>query len=178
MGGRWPCYPRSQRRRASSGSCPAWSCRTISTIPSLLLNWRLGKVASERHPARYQRAALVGRRFGPDRAGGGRDLLADRSHRLVISAASAWEISIKTRLGCLDGESLLSAWNEILESYGAEDLAVDSADAALAGRLAWEHRDPFDRMLVAQAVRRSLTIATSDRRMIDGALTPVIDTRA
>jgi PIN domain nuclease of toxin-antitoxin system len=59
----------------------------------------------------------------------------------------------------------------------ASDLAIDSADAVIAGQLNWEHRDPFDRMIVAQATRRGLTIATSDKIVQDVTLTPVIDTR-
>lgn len=55
---------------------------------------------------------------------------------------------------------------------------MDSADAATAGRLNWDHKDPFDRMIVAQAARRGFTIATSDRLLLAGALTPVIDTRS
>jgi PIN domain nuclease of toxin-antitoxin system len=47
----------------------------------------------------------------------------------------------------------------------------------MAGQLNWEHRDPFDRMIVAQASRRGLTIATSDSQVIQGALTPVLVTR-
>jgi hypothetical protein len=54
---------------------------------------------------------------------------------------------------------------------------IDSADATMAGQLNWDHKDPFDRMIVTQAARRSLTIATSDTQLIEGALTPVIDTR-
>lgn len=48
--------------------------------------------------------------------------------------------------------------------------------AKLAGRLAWDHKDSSDRKIVARAVRRGLVIATSDQRMIAGALTPAIDT--
>ena len=47
----------------------------------------------------------------------------------------------------------------------------------MAGRLGWDHEDPFDRMIVAQAARRGLTIATSDLHVIAGALTPILDTK-
>ncbi|KAA0093601.1 type II toxin-antitoxin system VapC family toxin [Mycolicibacterium sp. P1-18] len=105
-----------------------------------------------------------------------REILADQANDLVVSAASAWEVSIKTRIGRLDGELLLSTWSETLHRMNARDLAIDSADAAMAGRLAWDHKDPFDRMIVAQAARRGLTIATSDQKMVAGALTPVLRT--
>ncbi|MCZ4518022.1 type II toxin-antitoxin system VapC family toxin [Rhodococcus ruber] len=107
-----------------------------------------------------------------------RTTLADQGNELVVSAASAWEIAIKTRIGRLDGETLLSTWAETLAAMNATDLAIDSADASAAGRLDWNHNDPFDRMIVAQALRRRLTIVTSDRTVIDGALTPTLDTRA
>lgn len=102
-----------------------------------------------------------------------RDVLADPANELVVSAASAWELAIKTRIGRLDGAPLLSAWDETLASMRAADLAIDSADAALAGQLSWNHKDPFDRMIVAQATRRGLTIATSDNRITKSALTAV-----
>lgn len=106
-----------------------------------------------------------------------RELLEDPANELFVSAASAWEVAIKTRLGRLDGSGLLSGWREILESMAATELAIDSIDAATAGQLSWEHRDPFDRMIVAQAARRALTIATSDTVMQSYAVTPVIGTR-
>jgi PIN domain nuclease of toxin-antitoxin system len=56
----------------------------------------------------------------------------------------------------------------------ATELPIDSADAIFAGRLPWEHGDPFDRMLVAQATRRNLTIATRDEQILRAALTPTL----
>lgn len=114
----------------------------------------------------------------PDRiAVPARETLADRNNELFVSAASAWEVAIKTRIGRLDGQPLLSSWAEILTSMSTGDLAIDSSDAALTGQLNWAHKDPFDRMIVAQATRRSLTIATGDGQMVNGSLVPVIDAR-
>lgn len=103
-----------------------------------------------------------------------RETLADQTNELIVSAASAWEVAIKTRIGRLHGGPLLSAWDETLASMNAADLAIDSADTVLAGQLNWNHKDPFDRMIIAQAARRGLTIATSDARISTGALTAVI----
>jgi PIN domain nuclease of toxin-antitoxin system len=103
-----------------------------------------------------------------------REVLSQPATEVVVSAASAWEIAIKTRLGRLDGEALLSAWTEILADMSAAELPIDAGDAIMAGRLPWDHRDPFDRMVVAQAARRNLTIATSDSRIIRAALTPTL----
>lgn len=90
---------------------------------------------------------------------------------------SAWEVAIKTRIGRLNGAPVLSAWGDVLAAMNATNLAIDSADATMASQLEWEHKDPFDRMIVAQAARRGLTIATSDSRLMDGALTPALVTR-
>ncbi|SOJ55285.1 hypothetical protein MSIMFB_02774 [Mycobacterium simulans] len=103
-----------------------------------------------------------------------RELLGQRSCTVWVSAVSAWEIATKTRLGRLDGDPLLSAWSDIVNDMAAAELAIDSADAIFAGRLPWEHRDPFDRMLVAQATRRNLTIATRDKQIIRAAFTPTL----
>lgn len=84
------------------------------------------------------------------------------------------EISIKTRIGRLDGEPLLSAWPDIIADMTATELPIDSPDAILAGRLPWDHRDPFDRVIVAQATRRNLTIATHDAKILTAALTPTV----
>lgn len=105
-----------------------------------------------------------------------REVLSDTSTEVSVSAASAWEIAIKTRLGRLDGDPLLSAWSDILADMTATELPIDAADAILAGRLPWDHKDPFNRVIVAQAARRNLTIATSDARILQTALTPTLKT--
>ncbi|OYO18572.1 PIN domain nuclease [Enemella dayhoffiae] len=105
------------------------------------------------------------------------EILQDTANELYVSAASAWEIATKTRIGRLNGAGLLAGWSDTLRALTADDLPIDSADASLAGQLNWEHRDPFDRMIVAQATRRGLAIATSDRTLGAGAMTPVISTR-
>jgi PIN domain nuclease of toxin-antitoxin system len=101
-------------------------------------------------------------------------VLGDPNTNLWVTAASAWEIAIKTRLGRLDGEPLLSAWSDIIADMSTSELAIESSDAILAGRLPWEHKDPFDRVIVAQALRHNLTIATRDAKILDAAMTPTL----
>lgn len=101
-------------------------------------------------------------------------ILSDPATTVWVSAASAWEIAIKTRIGRLDGEALLAAWPDVLANMQSLELPIDSADAILAGRLPWAHKDPFDRVMVAQALRRNLTIATRDDTILTTALTPVL----
>lgn len=102
------------------------------------------------------------------------DQLADPATSVWVSAASAWEIAIKTRLGRLDGATLLATWASQLEAMRVEDLPINSDDAIVAGRLPWDHRDPFDRVIVAQALRRNLTVATRDAKILAAALTTTL----
>jgi PIN domain nuclease of toxin-antitoxin system len=103
-----------------------------------------------------------------------REVLTESATEVIVSAASAWEIAIKTRLGRLDGDPLLSAWSDIMADMTATELPIDAGDTILAGRLPWQHQDPFDRVIVAQATRRNLTIATRDARILRAALTPTL----
>lgn len=100
--------------------------------------------------------------------------LSSSDTHLWVTAASAWEIAIKTRLGRFDGEALLSAWADILGGMNTSEIPIESPDAILAGRLPWEHKDPFDRVIVAQALRRGFTIATRDTKILTAALTPTL----
>lgn len=100
--------------------------------------------------------------------------LADPATSVSVSAASAWEIAIKTRLGRLDGSTLLATWPSQLEAMRVDDVPIDSGDAILAGRLPWDHRDPFDRVIVAQALRRNLTVATRDAKILTASLAPTL----
>ena len=76
----------------------------------------------------------------------------------VVSAASIWEASIKRASGRLTGPDLLGA----VTSAGLPFLKINEHHAKLAGELPLIHRDPFDRMLVAQAMIEQLVIVTSD----------------
>lgn len=83
---------------------------------------------------------------------------------LSVSAASPYELAQKARLGRLpQAEPLLARWGELLESMLATELPLSSTDMIRAGSMSWEHRDPFDRMLVAQAQLRGLTVVSKDQ---------------
>ena len=88
-----------------------------------------------------------------------RDLLSDVGNQIYFSAASVWEISIKKRLGKLDvPENVL----ELIDESGFDELAISSFHAFEAGALLTEHKDPFDRMLIAQAQAEGLILITHD----------------
>ena len=100
-----------------------------------------------------------GRRLS-DRA---RDLLIDSSTDAMVSVASAWEIAIKAGTGRLEIEGDPEEWvPERIQRYGFSPMPVLLAHALRAGRLPPIHRDPFDRLLVAQAQVEGIPIVTSD----------------
>ena len=88
-----------------------------------------------------------------------RKTIARSDERVFISAASFWEIAIKRRTGklVLEGSPRAAA-----AAAGFLELPIDAADAETAGALDWEHRDPFDRMLVAHCLNRAMTLVTAD----------------
>lgn len=88
-----------------------------------------------------------------------RALIADPANQVFISAASIWEIAIKRRLKKLDFRGSAVA---AISANGFHELPILPIDAENAGALAWQHNDPFDRMLVAQARRLTFTLATAD----------------
>jgi PIN domain nuclease of toxin-antitoxin system len=78
-----------------------------------------------------------------------------------VSAATIWEVAIKQAIGKLPEPSGLP---ELIRDSGFAELPITSQHAVTAGRLPPIHRDPFDRMLVAQAQHENLTLVTRDPR--------------
>ena len=88
--------------------------------------------------------------------------LIDRSE-VFVSAASIWEVAIKSSLGKLDADP--AAVNEALAPSGFEELGVSGEHAAYVGQLPPHHRDPFDRLLVAQSTLEALVFVTTDGQL-------------
>lgn len=95
-----------------------------------------------------------------------RDRLADPVNELLVSAASGLEIATKMRIGKLNAPGLTSTLPGRLKRIGANTLPISLEHALLAGMLPWPHRDPFDRILMAQATIENATLVT-----VDAALT-------
>lgn len=89
--------------------------------------------------------------------------IQDPGNRIHVSTATIWELHIKQTIGKLRTESRNWA-AEVLEE-GFQILPIDERHAVLAGDLPLHHKDPFDRMLVAQALIEGLTLATVDRHL-------------
>ena len=88
-----------------------------------------------------------------------RSSIADPSSDVLVSAATVWEIGIKRGLGKLEAPEGLA---EAIEATGFVGLPVTLADAEAAADLPGHHRDPFDRMLIAQASRLGAIVVTRD----------------
>ena len=91
-----------------------------------------------------------------------RELLEDRGNDVYYSAASIWEIAIKSSLGRKDFRIDLVALLAALPDMGLVELPVTAAHAAGVTRLPPIHRDPFDRLLIAQSIAEPLTLVTDD----------------
>lgn len=90
--------------------------------------------------------------------------LSDERNGLSLSAVSVWEIAIKRSLGKLRIER---GWAKALARLDFEPLPVTSVHAEHVEHLPWHHRDPFDRLLVAQASLESHALVSADPRLAD-----------
>ena len=91
-----------------------------------------------------------------------RNAITDPMNEVYVSAVSVWEITIKRSLGKLEAPDGIAS---VVEESGFLELAITSFHAEQAGNLPPHHRDPFDRMLVAQAQAEGMSIVTSDSRI-------------
>ncbi|MGI8841900.1 MAG: type II toxin-antitoxin system VapC family toxin [Caulobacteraceae bacterium] len=93
---------------------------------------------------------------------GAKALISGPSNRVFVSAVSIWEIAIKRRIGKLAFEG------SPVDAIGKNaffELPISGRECEAAGALDWSHADPFDRLLLAQAQVRGLTLITADTTM-------------
>ena len=82
---------------------------------------------------------------------------------MLVSAASAWEISVKQRIGKLAfDDSILGDFDTQIRSLAFEPLPMTATHAIAGARLPGSHKDPFDRMLAGQALAERLMVVTAD----------------
>lgn len=90
----------------------------------------------------------------------------DKANDILASAASAWEIATKVRLGKLPGaETLEREFLAVMAVAGYTLLPIDAAHALRAGRLTGHHRDPFDRIIAAQALADDIPVLSKDPKL-------------
>lgn len=101
--------------------------------------------------------------FHPDRLSARvAEAMSDDGSEIWVSAASFWEIAIKHKLGKLPQVAGFLADLSLISSNGFELLPISAAHAIRAGGLPLHHRDPFDRLLIAQALVENLTLVSID----------------
>lgn len=92
-----------------------------------------------------------------------RDLIADPANEIFVSAASAWEVATKFRIGKLPGAGPLGVdFAREVRQQGFVPLSISLEHAQVAGALVGDHRDPFDRMLIAQAREEKMALVSND----------------
>ncbi len=96
--------------------------------------------------------------------------ISDRQTRVLVSAVSVFEIETKRRLGRLRAQSGVV---DAVTAEGFDMLVLDAAQAELAGALDWSHRDPFDRLLVAQSRLGAAPLLTADAHILDFEATAI-----
>jgi len=89
-------------------------------------------------------------------------IIANQNNTVLVSAAVAWELAIKVNLGKFDALSLATDLPRYTEEEGFEELPISLEQAVRAGLLPLHHRDPFDRLLVAQAQALNVPILSAD----------------
>jgi PIN domain nuclease of toxin-antitoxin system len=93
-------------------------------------------------------------------------IIADPANEILVSAASAWEIAIKVRNGKLVGaEKLELEFIEAMDDAGYTLLPIDVASALRAGRMTSLNKDPYDRILAAQALAADIPILSADEQL-------------
>ena len=94
------------------------------------------------------------------------NLIADETNTVLVSAASAWELATKVRLGKFPEAAIFeNRFLDAVSEAGYTLLAIEVAAALRAGRLAASHGDPFDRMIAAQALELDIPVISADRQL-------------
>jgi len=93
-------------------------------------------------------------------------LINDSDNQLFFSAASIWEVAIKSALGRPEFDLDAGVFRRELLESGYEEMAITGAHAAAVAALPDLHRDPFDRILLAQAIVEGVTVLTADQSLL------------
>lgn len=97
-----------------------------------------------------------------------RAVLENPENVRLVSAATAWEIATKLRLGKLEvARSLVESYHDHLATFRAAEMPISSRHSIVAGNFSQSHRDPFDRLLAAQALIEGVPLVTCDSALSD-----------
>jgi PIN domain nuclease of toxin-antitoxin system len=105
-----------------------------------------------------------------------REIIKNPDHRIFVSSVSAWEIATKYRIGKLpEAKHIVEEYSQILQQAKFIELSITSAHALRAGSLPISHRDPFDRMIMAQAELENFPVITYDAAFQTGLIRVIPD---
>ncbi len=91
-----------------------------------------------------------------------------RENEILVSAASAWEVTTKVRIGKLpEAEKFAAEFRDRIRNLGFQELVVTVEHGQRAGLIAGTHKDPFDRMLIAQALTENIAIVSNEKLFDD-----------
>ena len=93
-----------------------------------------------------------------------REAIQGDTNTAFVSAATVWEIATKQRIGKLARPEAMTDLGALIERYGFSPLSISVAHAQAAGALPGHHRDPFDRMLIAQAMLEQMALVSNEGR--------------
>ncbi|MEM9274507.1 MAG: type II toxin-antitoxin system VapC family toxin [Cyanobacteria bacterium P01_F01_bin.143] len=106
-----------------------------------------------------------------------RKIIQEPSNKILVSSASAWEIATKNRIGKLpEATELLADYDNILRKSRFDQLSITTAHALRAGLLPIQHRDPFDRMIMAQSELEKIPVITYDSAFKTGFIEVISET--
>ena len=90
-------------------------------------------------------------------------IIEDTDNTLFVSAVSAYEIMYKHQLGKMPEYAYLAEnYFDVLREFNVDELHINARHAHFAGKFEWSHRDPFDRLLAAQAFTEDIVLITND----------------
>lgn len=100
-----------------------------------------------------------------------REIIQNPSNKIMVSSASAWEIATKYRIGKLpEAKELVENYENILQKARFSLLSITTAHSLRAGLLPIQHRDPFDRMIMAQSELEKIPVITYDSAFKTGLI--------
>ncbi len=99
----------------------------------------------------------------PELSAHAKSLILDASVEIAVSMASFWEISIKSSLGKLRLDEGFEALLDVAQKNGFDIMHINVGHTTLVNKLPFHHRDPFDRMIIAQAINENMNIIGVDK---------------
>jgi len=102
-----------------------------------------------------------------------KDTIFDAKNKIYVSIATAWEVAIKMSIGKLSFDGGIDGFIEAIENENFAMMEISTEHIKIVTDLPFIHRDPFDRILVAQAIAEDISVMTTDANMLKYDIKPV-----